>query len=85
MPGVEPSTAEFIQWGVLGLVLLLIIMGKLVPGWAHDQLRKDYDDMRAENAAMRKSIEERVIPALEKSTVALASAASALPSRKGER
>lgn len=76
----EPTTANFIQWGVLGLVLLLVIMGKLVPGWAHEQLRKDYDELKVENAAMRKSIEERVIPALEKSNAALA---SALPERKG--
>lgn len=78
----ETTTAEFIQWGILGMVLLLIVVGKLAPGWVVDQLRSDLTEQRAENAAMRKSLEERVIPALEKSTVALAAAASVLTERK---
>lgn len=78
----EPTTAEFIQWGILGLVLLLIVVGKLAPGWVVDQLRSDLAELKAENAALRQSIEERVIPALEKSTTALAAAASALADGK---
>ena len=78
----EPTTAEFIQWGILGLVLLLIVIGKLAPGWVVDQLRSDLTDLKAENAALRQSIEERVIPALEKSTTALAAAASVMAERK---
>ncbi len=78
----EPTTAEFIQWGILGLVLLLIVIGKLAPGWVVEQLRSDLTELKAENAALRQSIEERVIPALEKSTMALAAAASALADGK---
>lgn len=70
------SLSNLIQWGVLGIIVILMVWGKIAPGWVVDQLRKDLDAQRAENASLRKSLEEKVIPALERSTAALASAAA---------
>ena len=73
------------QYGVLGLVVLGFILGKIVPGYIYERRVEEIVESREENTRLRASIEDRVIPALIKSTEALAEVASLLEEKRGKR
>lgn len=55
---------NFVQYGVLGLVVLSFIMGWIVPKPAHEALRKDLERKEAQLDALIKTYEDKVIPVL---------------------
>lgn len=67
----SPDVAEFVQYGVLGLVLLAIIVGWLAPGRSYDREAQRGDRLEEENARIRDRLEGEVIPLLAKAIVAL--------------
>lgn len=78
----EPNDwTSLAQYGVLGLVVLGFILGKIVPGYVYERRLEEAERKDEEIQRLRVSIEERVIPALIKSTEALADAASLLEDR----
>ncbi len=56
VPGADPYS--FIQWGVLGIVLIMLLTGWL---WA----KPSVDEIRARHVEDRKLWEEQVIPLLK--------------------
>lgn len=56
------------QYGVLGMVVLAFIFGKMVPGYIYEKRTAEYEAEKAENRRLEKTIEEQVIPALLRST-----------------
>ena len=54
-------TGGLLSYGVLGIVVVLLLSGLLVPGWL-------YKRSEAENDRLRKLIDEKVYPAVEAST-----------------
>lgn len=70
--GDPTSLFSWAQYGVLGLLILAMIFGKIVPGYILQQREKELADTKAELSALRKNLEETVIPALVRSTDILA-------------
>jgi hypothetical protein len=62
---------RIIEIGITGLILVLIITGKLAPGWVIEDNRKTNETLMRENVKMREAMEQKVIPALERATLAL--------------
>lgn len=60
-PGGSDPTGGLLSYGVLGIVVVLLLSGLLVPGWL-------YKRSEAENDRLRKLIDEKVYPAVEAST-----------------
>lgn len=60
------------QYGVLGLVVLGFIFGKIVPGYLYERRVQEVEALKAEVGRLRDTIEEKVIPALIRSTDVLA-------------
>lgn len=58
--GIDP-TGGLLSYGVLGIVVVCLITGLLVPGYL-------YKKTEAENDRLRKLIDEKVYPAVEGST-----------------
>lgn len=67
----SPDVAEFVQYGVLGLVLLAIIVGWLTPGRQTDREAARGDRLELELKALRDRLEGEVIPLLAKAILAL--------------
>lgn len=65
------SPATWLQWGVLGLVLLAIATRKLVPGWALDQCEGECGRLRTELATLRQKQEESTLGTIERLTASL--------------
>lgn len=70
-PAVEVPWAVFVNYGVLGLMVGLMLFGYLYPKPMVDQLREqidrlggDNEKLRDENRELRTRTEDRVIPAL---------------------
>lgn len=62
VPGAASDpTGGLLSYGVLGIVVVLLLSGLLVPGWL-------YKRSEAENDRLRKLIDEKVYPAVEAST-----------------
>lgn len=59
---------DLAQYGVLGLVVLAFIFGKIVPGYIYERRYAEYEAEKAENRRLEETIKEKVIPALVKST-----------------
>lgn len=59
-----PGPVEWLQYGVLGLVVLSLIIGWLVPGRIYDRAVKRAERLEEENERLRERMEERVIPLL---------------------
>jgi hypothetical protein len=59
---------ELVNYGVLGLVVLAFVFGKIVPGYIYERRVQESADLRAENERIRTHIDERVMPALVRST-----------------
>lgn len=60
------------QYGVLGLLVLALIFGKVVPGYLVSQMTSRIDKLEAKLDAYEATMQERVLPALIKSTEVLA-------------
>lgn len=60
VPATDP-TGGLLSYGVLGILVVLLLSGLLVPGWL-------YKRSEAENDRLRKLIDEKVYPAVEAST-----------------
>lgn len=60
----ELSPADWIQYGVLGLVLLSLIVGWLDLGRTTAREAKRADRLEEENARLRQHTEDQVIPLL---------------------
>lgn len=64
----SPDWTNFVQYGVLGLVTLAFIFGKIVPGYIYERRVAEHEAEKNENRRLEETIKERVIPALVKST-----------------
>lgn len=62
----DPAAVDWVQYGVLGLVVLSLITGWLVPGWAWRREAERADRLAQENARLREHIEDRVVPLIER-------------------
>lgn len=69
----DPATAfEWAQYGVLGLVIVAILAGWLVPGRHYDRAVQRADRLEAENRELRDRIENKVVPLVHDAITALA-------------
>jgi hypothetical protein len=66
--GVPGDVTAWLQGGILGLVVVGFLTGKIRRG-------ADYDQVQAENARLRAVMEDRVLPALIRSNEVLGRAA----------
>lgn len=64
----SPDWTNLAQYGVLGLVVLAFIFGKIVPGYIYERRVAEHEAEKEENRRLEETIKERVIPALVKST-----------------
>lgn len=64
----SPDWTNLAQYGVLGLVVLAFIFGKIVPGYIYERRVAEHEAEKNENRRLEDTIKERVIPALVKST-----------------
>lgn len=64
----DPDWTNLAQYGVLGLVVLAFIFGKIVPGYIYERRVAEHEAEKQENRRLEETIKERVIPALVKST-----------------
>lgn len=58
------SPLDFVQYGVLGLVLVALLLGWLWAKPAVDQLRKDYDRVVKQRDDLFRTMDDKVVPAL---------------------
>lgn len=75
---VGPDTlGEWVQWGVLGVILVAIVVGQLVPGYLYKELKGERDQLQTENKELFDRLllmQESVVPALTASTEAVSQA-----------
>lgn len=64
--------AELADDGILGLLALALIFGQLVPRALYGEMRADRDQARSELISLRQRMDEQVVPALTRSTDAMA-------------
>lgn len=64
------SIETWIQWGILGVILVLILLGHLVPGWVVKEKNEAIDSLLAENRELRNRFED-VIPLLARAVETL--------------
>jgi len=82
MAASDPSSAiNFAQYGVLGLIVLGFIFGKIAPGYLLDRAEAKIAEKDALIERMRTSMEEKTVPALIRSTETLADMAEILATR----
>lgn len=84
----EPGWENLAQYGVLGLVVLGFVLGKIVPGYIYERKVLEADAERAENRRLEETMKEKVIPALVRSADVMADVLAILgdlapPPRKG--
>lgn len=61
----EPSIlAPLLNYGVVGLFLVGMLLGQVIPGWLYKQVRADLAEQRAANVALRAQMDDKVIPML---------------------
>lgn len=60
-----------LNYGVLGVLVVLLVFGFLVPRYVLTQLRNDFDDLSSKYDELRKQIDDKIIPALIEATRAL--------------
>lgn len=73
------SLNTLVQWGPLAIVIVLIILKKLAPGWVVERqeeeikiLREEKSDLVRQNNELRDKVESKVLPAIIESTRILA-------------
>ncbi len=75
----DPSSAiNFAQYGVLGVLVVAFIFGKIAPGYLLDRAEAKLAEKDALIEKMRVAMEEKTVPALIRSTEALAAVADLL-------
>lgn len=84
--GEGPSATDFINVGVVGVVLLAVITRKwLVPAWVLTEAQEEIARLRADNAALRQAYEEkadRTMGALTEAVEELTKTAAVPPPRR---
>jgi hypothetical protein len=70
--GGVPDWTQFVQYGVLGLVVLAFIFGKIVPGYLYDKRVQEHQQEKEETKRLEETIRDRIIPALVQSTDVMA-------------
>lgn len=79
----DPSNAiNFAQYGVLGLIVLGFIFGRIAPGYLLDRAEAKIAEKDALIEKMRMAMEDKIVPALIRSTEALAEATDVLAQRR---
>lgn len=73
-----PDWTNLAQYGVLGLVVLAFIFGKIVPGYIYERRVAEYEAEKNENRRLEDTIKEKIIPLLVQSTDVLADVLSLL-------
>lgn len=68
----DPDWTDLAQYGVLGLVVLAFIFGKIVPGYIYERRVKEHTSEKEENRRLEATIKDKVIPALVQSTDVMA-------------
>lgn len=69
----DPSVAaEWLQYGALGLIVVALIFGWLVPGRIYDRAVERADRLETENQQLRDRIENKVVPLVHDAITALA-------------
>lgn len=81
----SPNWADIAQYGVLGLVVLAFIFGKIVPGYIYEKRVEEHRKALEDNRLLEETIKERVIPALLKSTDVMGRVLDLLNRLDGER
>ncbi len=56
--------AEWLQFGVLGLVVMGMLVGWIVPGRVYDREQQRADRLEQENARLRHHNEDKIVPLL---------------------
>lgn len=73
------SLAEWLQWGVLGLVIVAFLIGQLIPGYLYQQMKAERDQLQEKNDELTERLlemQEQVVPALIASTDAVSAAST---------
>jgi hypothetical protein len=76
----EASGADlpnWVQWGVLGLVILGFVTKQLVPGWLYGDIKVENKELKAENnrlVNLALDTQKATLPAIEASTSAVSEA-----------
>lgn len=79
----DPSSAlNFAQYGVLGLIVLGFIFGKIAPGYLLDRAETKIAEKDALIEKMRMAMEDKTVPALIRCTEALVEATDVLANRR---
>ncbi len=79
----DPSSAlNFAQYGVLGLIVLGFIFGKIAPGYLLDRAEVKIAEKDALIEKMRTAMEDKTVPALIRCTEALVEATDVLAQRR---
>lgn len=79
----DPSSAlNFAQYGVLGLIVLGFIFGKIAPGYLLDRAEAKIAEKDALIEKMRMAMEDKTVPALIRCTEALVEATDVLANRR---
>ena len=76
--GIPVNWTTLVQGGVLGVIVILFIFGQIVSGRMYDRSLAEVDRLNTELSTVRNSMEEKVIPALTRSSDALTKATDLL-------
>ena len=66
--GTSLDLNALIQYGALGVIVVLFVLGKIVPSSTLHDRDARIASLEADNARMRQAMEEKVIPALTRAT-----------------
>lgn len=64
--------ADLAQYGVLGLVVLAFIFGRIVPGYIYERRVAEHEAEKEQSRKLEETIREKVIPTLVQSTDVMA-------------
>ena len=69
-----PELPNWVNWGVLGLVILALVTKQLVPGPIYKEAKDELRELKVENKELTKTVLETqggVLPVLENATSAI--------------
>lgn len=64
LPNTSNPISALLTYGPLGLFILGVLTGQIVPGWVHKRLQQQHD-------ALRESVDKQLAPTLDKAAQAL--------------